>query len=75
MDAGHTVVVIEHNLDLIKTADWVIDLGPGAGALGGEVVAMGRPEDIVGVPESVTGRFLEPLLKPTSGSEARSEDQ
>jgi len=56
------VVVIEHNLDLIKTADWVVDLGPGAGARGGEVVAMGRPEDIVQVPESITGRFLAPLL-------------
>ncbi len=62
LDARHTVVVIEHNLDLIKTADWVIDLGPGAGARGGEVVAMGRPEDIVQVPESITGRFLAPLL-------------
>ncbi len=63
LDAGHTVVVIEHNLDLIKTADWVIDLGPGAGAKGGEVVAMGRPEDVANVPESVTGKFLGPLLK------------
>jgi excinuclease ABC subunit A len=62
LDVGHTVVVIEHNLDLIKTADWVIDLGPGAGSKGGEVVAMGRPEDIVQVPESETGRFLAPLL-------------
>jgi excinuclease ABC subunit A len=63
LDAGHTVVVIEHNLDLIKTADWVIDMGPGAGAEGGEVVAMGRPEDLVRVPESRTGRFLAPLLE------------
>jgi len=62
LDAGHTVVVIEHNLDLIKTADWVIDLGPGAGEKGGDVVAMGRPEDLAQVPESVTGRFLSPLL-------------
>ena len=62
LDAGHSVVVIEHNLDLIKTADWIIDLGPGAGDKGGEVVAMGRPEDIVGVPESFTGRYLHPLL-------------
>jgi len=64
LDGGHSVVVIEHNLDVIKTADWVIDLGPGAGERGGEVVAMGRPEDIVGVPESVTGRYLAPLLMP-----------
>ncbi|MGM0669849.1 MAG: ATP-binding cassette domain-containing protein, partial [Gemmatimonadota bacterium] len=64
LGAGHTVVVIEHNLDLVKTADWVIDLGPGAGARGGEVVAMGRPEDLVHVPESVTGHFLAPLLPP-----------
>ena len=62
LDAGHTVVVIEHNLDLIKTADWIVDLGPGAGARGGEVVAMGRPEDIVRVPESITGKFLAPFL-------------
>jgi excinuclease ABC subunit A len=62
LDAGHTVVIIEHNLELIKTADWVIDLGPGAGAKGGEVVAMGRPEDLVHIPESITGRFLAPLL-------------
>lgn len=63
LDAGHSVVVIEHNLELIKTADWVIDLGPGAGAKGGEVVAMGRPEDLVLIPESTTGRFLAPLLE------------
>jgi excinuclease ABC subunit A len=62
LDAGHSVLVIEHNLELIKTADWVVDLGPGAGAEGGEVVAMGRPEDVVHVPESVTGRYLAPLL-------------
>jgi excinuclease ABC subunit A len=62
LDAGHTVVVIEHNMDLIKTADWVIDLGPGAGARGGEVVAMGRPRDVANVPESATGRHLAPLL-------------
>jgi len=66
LDAGHTVVVIEHNLDLIKTADWVIDMGPGAGDRGGEVVAMGRPEDLVSVPESSTGRYLAPLLRSSS---------
>jgi excinuclease ABC subunit A len=70
LDAGHTVVVIEHNLDLIKTADWIVDLGPGAGSRGGQVVAMGRPEDIVQIPESVTGKFLAPLL--TDGVEALS---
>jgi excinuclease ABC subunit A len=67
LDAGHTVVVIEHNLELVKSADWVIDLGPGAGARGGEVVAMGRPEDILQVPESVTGRYLAGLLASGSG--------
>ena len=48
-DAGHTVVLIEHNLDVIKTADWIVDLGPGAGPDGGRVVAMGRPEDVARV--------------------------
>ncbi|HEY0025964.1 MAG TPA: excinuclease ABC subunit UvrA [Longimicrobium sp.] len=61
-DAGHTVILIEHNLDVIKTADWIVDLGPGAGPDGGHVVAMGRPEEIVRVPESVTGQWLAPLL-------------
>ena len=58
LDAGHTVLVIEHNLDVIKSADWVIDMGPEAGFRGGEVVAMGRPEDVARVPESITGRYL-----------------
>jgi excinuclease ABC subunit A len=62
IDAGHTLVLIEHNLDVIKLADWVIDLGPEAGDAGGEVVAMGRPEDIVRNPRSLTGRWLAPLL-------------
>ncbi len=56
--AGNTLVVVEHDLDVIRAADWVVDLGPGAGMRGGEVVAMGRPEDVATVPESVTGRFL-----------------
>jgi excinuclease ABC subunit A len=73
LDAGHSVVVIEHNLDLVKMADWIIDLGPGAGARGGEVVAMGRPEDIVGVPESATGLFLRPLLQDRSGDDGLPE--
>ena len=63
VEAGHTVLVIEHHLDVIKTADWVIDLGPEAGSRGGEVVAMGRPEDVARVPESVTGRYLRELLQ------------
>jgi len=59
VDAGHTVLVIEHNLDVIKRADWVIDLGPGAGAQGGRIVAEGTPEDVAAVAASVTGRYLE----------------
>ena len=61
VDAGHTVVVIEHNLDVIKRADWVIDLGPGAGAQGGRIVAAGTPEDIARVTDSATGRYLKDL--------------
>ncbi len=60
---GDTVVVIEHNLDVIKTADYIIDLGPEGGDKGGTIVATGRPEDIVKVPESYTGKFLRPLLE------------
>ena len=62
-DAGHTVILIEHNLDVIKTADWIVDLGPGAGPDGGRVVAMGRPEDVARVPESLTGQWLAPILE------------
>jgi excinuclease ABC subunit A len=62
VDLGNTVVVIEHNLDLIKTADWVIDLGPEAGEDGGRIVAEGPPETIVKAADSRTGRFLKPVL-------------
>jgi excinuclease ABC subunit A len=62
VDAGHTAVLIEHNLDVIKTADWVIDLGPGAGPAGGWLVAMGTPEQIAATPESVTGQYLARIL-------------
>ncbi|HJX86088.1 MAG TPA: hypothetical protein VJ277_00895, partial [Gemmatimonadales bacterium] len=62
VDAGHTVVVIEHHLDLIKRADWVIDLGPEAGDAGGRVVAQGTPEAVAEITESHTGRYLRPLL-------------
>src|SRR5205823_6839788 len=58
VDAGHSVVVIEHNLDVIKSADWVIDLGPEAGDLGGEIVAVGTPEEIAAHPGSHTGKAL-----------------
>ena len=61
VDGGHTVVVIEHNIDVIKRADWVIDLGPGAGEQGGRLVAAGTPEDLRDTPESVTGRYLRDL--------------
>ena len=56
------MVVIEHNLDVIKTADWVIDLGPEGGDGGGRIIATGTPEDIAAQPVSVTGRFLKPVL-------------
>ena len=61
-DAGNTIVVIEHNLDVIKTADWVIDMGPEGGAGGGTVVGMGTPEDIAANEASHTGRYLKRLL-------------
>jgi excinuclease ABC subunit A len=62
LDAGHTLVVIEHNLDVIKTADYVIDLGPEGGADGGAVVAVGTPEQIASIGESHTGRYLQDVL-------------
>jgi excinuclease ABC subunit A len=64
-DRGNTIVVIEHNLDVIKTADWVIDLGPEGGDGGGEVIAAGTPEDVAGNAASFTGRYLKPLLQET----------
>ena len=68
VDAGHTVVVIEHHLDVIKRADWVIDMGPEAGDAGGRVVAQGTPEEIAEAPDSHTGRYLQPLLSPTQAA-------
>jgi excinuclease ABC subunit A len=62
-DHGNTVVVIEHNLDVVKTADWVIDLGPEGGSGGGQIIASGTPEDITKVKKSYTGQFLAPMLK------------
>jgi excinuclease ABC subunit A len=62
-DQGNTVVIIEHNLDVIKTADWLIDLGPEGGAGGGQIIAAGTPEDVAKNPASFTGKYLAPLLK------------
>jgi excinuclease ABC subunit A len=61
-DHGNTVVVIEHNLDVIKTADWIIDLGPEGGGGGGRIIAEGTPEVIAAVEASYTGRYLKPVL-------------
>ena len=63
VDAGNTMLVIEHNLDVIKQADYLVDLGPEGGDAGGEVIATGTPEEVAEVPESYTGSFLRPLLE------------
>ena len=63
VDAGNTVIVIEHNLDVIKTADWIIDMGPEGGDGGGRIVAQGTPEDIAGNESSYTGHYLSTVLK------------
>ena len=65
VDQGNTVVVIEHNLDVIKSADQVIDLGPEGGEAGGEIIATGTPEQIAGSPVSYTGRFLREMVEPS----------
>ena len=65
-DHGNTVVVIEHNLDVIKTADWIIDLGPEGGAGGGTIIAQGTPAQVTGVAASYTGRYLKPVLERTA---------
>ncbi|MGB5490539.1 MAG: hypothetical protein WBM76_06905, partial [Woeseiaceae bacterium] len=62
-DHGNTIVVIEHNLDVIKTADWVIDLGPEGGDGGGRVIATGTPEQVASTAGSFTGEYLKPLVK------------
>jgi excinuclease ABC subunit A len=66
VEQGNTVVVIEHNLDVIKTADWVIDMGPGGGVNGGEIVVAGTPEVVAQSPDSFTGQYLKPLLERAS---------
>jgi excinuclease ABC subunit A len=76
VDSGNTVLVIEHNLDVIKTADWIIDLGPDGGAAGGEVIATGTPEQVAQIERSYTGRFVRPLLersrRPRAGARGAS---
>jgi len=61
-DAGNTVIVIEHNMDVIKTADWIVDLGPEGGDEGGHIVAQGTPEEVAQVERSYTGQFLRRVL-------------
>jgi len=72
VEGGNTVLVIEHNLEVIKTADWVLDMGPDGGNGGGRVVAEGPPEEIVKVPESYTGRYLARLLPRSSAAKKRA---
>jgi excinuclease ABC subunit A len=67
VDAGNTVLVIEHNLDVIKTADWIIDLGPEGGDRGGEVLAVGPPEQVAKVKKSHTGAYLKNILQKDKG--------
>ena len=74
VEQGNTVVVIEHNLEVIKTADWIIDLGPEGGDGGGEIVAAGTPEDVAANTKSYTGQFLSSILKrQRSGGDRSSE--
>jgi excinuclease ABC subunit A len=63
VDAGNTVLVIEHNLDVIKTADWIVDLGPEGGARGGQIIAEGTPEDVAAIAGSATGEYLARVLR------------
>jgi excinuclease ABC subunit A len=72
-DHGNTVVVIEHNLDVIKTADWIVDLGPEGGSGGGQIIATGTPEEVAEVPHSYTGIFLKPMLKKKGKSTAKAD--
>jgi excinuclease ABC subunit A len=71
VDKGNTVIVIEHNLDVIKNADWIIDMGPEGGSRGGEVIAEGTPEDVADVEASHTGRYLKPILDRTARTTTR----
>jgi excinuclease ABC subunit A len=75
VDAGNTVTVIEHNLDVIKTADWIVDIGPGGGSKGGRVVATGTPEDVAANKESVTGKWLKPLLEKKAAATKKAPEK
>jgi excinuclease ABC subunit A len=68
VDKGNSVIVIEHNMDVIKTADWIIDLGPEGGEAGGKVVAAGPPEAVAQVPDSHTGRYVASVLDAAVGA-------
>jgi excinuclease ABC subunit A len=70
VDRGNTMLVIEHNLDVIKTADWILDLGPEGGQRGGTIVAAGTPEDVADTPGSYTGQYLRPMLRRPSKRKA-----
>ena len=74
VDQGNTVIVIEHNLEVIKTADWIVDLGPEGGDGGGQIVATGRPEDVVKVEASYTGQFLKELLERRPASQINAAE-
>ncbi|MCX5641618.1 MAG: excinuclease ABC subunit A, partial [Planctomycetota bacterium] len=71
-DAGHTLVVIEHNLDVVKCADWLIDLGPEGGERGGTIIAAGTPEQVAATAASYTGRYLKPILERAARASASS---
>ena len=65
---GNTVIVIEHNLDVVRLADWVVDIGPDGGAAGGELVIEGRPEDVATCPKSLTGKYLKKAMEEALGA-------
>jgi excinuclease ABC subunit A len=74
VEQGNTVIVIEHNLEVIKTADWIVDLGPTGGAGGGQLIAAGTPEDIAAVETSKTGQYLKKYLeKPIKNTKIKSK--
>jgi excinuclease ABC subunit A len=74
-DHGNTVVIIEHNLDVIKTADWIIDLDPEGGNGGGEIIVTGTPEDVAANAASYTGHFLKPVLERERGTVEEAKAQ